>query len=150
MKSVLTECMADSREELLNSLKDFSQQVDSFGDLVFEELLELLNIDGFDGSVAGGLSSDLELLRHVREKEAKEQRLIDLFGSLEVASELVRKMKGKSKEEVFLNFNALTNVVASQNIEKEAERLKKLRKESIPTQIILVLIVALLVYLLWD
>ena len=150
MKSVLTECMADSREELLNSLKDFSQQVDSFGDLVFEELLELLNIDGFDGSVAGGLSSDLELLRHVREKEAKEQRLIDLFGSLEVASEFVRKMKGKSKEEVFLNFNALTNVVASQNIEKEAERLKKLRKESIPTQIILVLIVALLVYLLWD
>ena len=142
--------MADSREELLNSLKDFSQQVDSFGDLVFEELLELLNIDGFDGSVAGGLSSDLELLRHVREKEAKEQRLIDLFGSLEVASEFVRKMKGKSKEEVFLNFNALTNVVASQNIEKEAERLKKLRKESIPTQIILVLIVALLVYLLWD
>jgi len=150
MKSVLTECMADSREELLNSLKDFSQQVDSCGDLVFEELLELLNIDGFDGSVAGGLSSDLELLRHVREKEAKEQRLIDLFGSLEVASEFVRKMKGKSKEEVFLNFNALTNVVASQNKEKEAERLKKLRKEAIPTQIILVLIVALLVYLLWD
>jgi hypothetical protein len=142
--------MADSREELLDSLKNFSKQVDSFGDLVFEDLLELLNIEGSDGPVAGGLLSDLELLRKVREKEAKEQRLIDLFGSLEVASEFVRKMKGKSKEEVLVNFNALTNVVASQKKEKEAERLKKLRKEAIPTQIILVLIVALLVYLLWD
>ena len=137
MKSVLTECMADSREEPLNSLKDFSQQVDSFGDLVCEELLELLNIEGVDGSVAGELSSDLELLRQVREKEAREQRLIDLFGSLEVASEFVRKMKGKSKEEVLVNFNALTNVVASQKKEKETERLKKLRREAIPTQIIL-------------
>lgn len=142
--------MADSREELLDSLKNFSKQVDSFGDLVFEDLLELLNIEGSDGPVAGGLLSDLELLRKVREKEAKEQRLIDLFGSLEVASEFVRKMKGKSKEEVLVNFNALTNVVASQKKEKEAERLKKLRKEAIPTQIILVLIVALIVYLLWD
>lgn len=142
--------MANSREELLDSLKDFSKQVDSFGDLVFDDLLELLNIEGSDGSVAGGLPSDLELLRQVREKEAKEQRLIDLFGSLEVASEFVRKMKGKSKHEVLVNFNALTNAVASQNKEKEADRLKKLRKEAIPTQIILVLIVALLVYLLWD
>ena len=127
--------MADSKDELQRTLKEFSNLLDSVC---------------VDGSEVEDQLSNLQLLRQVREKEAKKQRLIDLFGSLEVASEFFRKMKGKSKEEVLANFNALTNVVASQKKEKEAERLKKLRKEAIPAQIILVLIVALLVYLLWD
>ena len=127
--------MANSRDELLNSLEEFSNMTD---------------LMGVDGSAVKEQLTDLQLLQKVRESEAREQRLIELFGSLEVASGFFRRMKGKSKEEVLLNFNALTNAVASQKKEKEAERVKKLRKDAIPAQIILLLFLALIVYILWD
>ena len=127
--------MANSRDELLNSLEEFSNMTD---------------LMGVDGSAVKEQLTDLQLLQKVRESEAREQRLIELFGSLEVASGFFRRMKGKSKEEVLFNFNALTNAVASQKKEKEAERVKKLRKDAIPAQIILLLFLALIVYILWD
>ena len=127
--------MDNSRDELLNSLEEFSNMTD---------------LMGVDGSAVKEQLTDLQLLQKVRESEAREQRLIELFGSLEVASGFFRRMKGKSKEEVLFNFNALTNAVASQKKEKEAERVKKLRKDAIPAQIILLLFLALIVYILWD
>ena len=94
--------------------------------------------------------SNLKLLNEYEKREAQEARVIELFGSLEVASVFFQKMKGKSDDEVLMNFNALRNGVEDQKKEKEAERLKKLRKEAIPVQIITALIIALMVYLLWD
>lgn len=94
--------------------------------------------------------TNLELLNEYEKKEAREARVIELFGSLETASVFFQKMKGKSDDEILTNLQALRNVHEAQKKEKEAERLKKLRKEAIPVQIITALIIAVMVYLLWD